>query len=40
MERQRIHMIGVPLQYQLLRLTTPTVIQNGNSHFTRILFDD
>ncbi len=23
-----------------LRLTTPTVVQNGNSHFTRILVDD
>jgi hypothetical protein len=40
MERQRIHIIGMPFQYDQLRLTTPTVVQNGNSHFTRILFDD
>jgi hypothetical protein len=33
-------MIGMPFQYDLLRLTTPTVVQNGNSHFTRIMFDD
>ena len=40
MEKQRIHIIGMPFQYEQLRLTTPTVVQNGNSHFTRIMFDD
>jgi hypothetical protein len=40
MERQRIHIIGMPFQYDQLRLTTPTVVQNGSSHFTRILFHD
>jgi hypothetical protein len=40
MERQRIHIIGMPFSAELLRLTTPTVLQNGSSHFTRILLDD
>ena len=42
MERQiqNIHIIGMPFSSDLLRLTTPTVLQNGNSHFTRIVFDD
>jgi hypothetical protein len=40
MEQQRIHIIGMPFHSESLKLTTPTVIQNGNSHFTRILFDD
>jgi hypothetical protein len=40
MEKQRIHIIGMPISMDALRLTTPTVVQNGNSHFTRILFDD
>jgi hypothetical protein len=40
MEPQRIHIIGMPFHSESLRLTTPTVVQNGNSHFTRILFDD
>ena len=30
----------MPFSSDLLRLTTPTVLQNGNSHFTRIVFDD
>ena len=30
----------MPFSADLLRLTTPTVLQNGNSHFTRIVFDD
>ena len=40
MERQNIHIIGMPFSSDLLRLTTPTVLQNGNSHFTRIVLDD
>ena len=39
MEQQTIHIIGMPFHSELLTLTTPAVIQNGNSHFTRILFD-
>jgi len=42
MEKQRIYIIGMPMPFCMddLRLTTPTVVQNGNSHFTRILVDD
>jgi len=40
MERQHIHIIGMPFSADLLRLTTPTVLQNGSSHFTRIVLDD
>jgi hypothetical protein len=39
-QNQNIHIIGMPFSTDLLRLTTPTVMQNGNSHFTRIVFDD
>ena len=39
-QNQNIHIIGMPFSCDLLRLTTPTVLQNGNSHFTRIVFDD
>ena len=39
-QNQNIHIIGMPFSSDLLRLTTPTVLQNGNSHFTRIVFDD
>lgn len=30
----------MPFHSESLKLITPTVVQNGNSHFTRILFDD
>ena len=39
-QNQNIHIIGMPFSSDLLRLTTPTVLQNGNSHFTRIVFDE
>ena len=39
-QNQNIHIIGMPFSADLLRLTTPTVLQNGNSHFTRIMLDD
>jgi len=39
-QNQNIHIIGMPFSADLLRLTTPTVLQNGNSHFTRIVFDE
>ena len=39
-QNQNIHIIGMPFSFDLLRLTTPTVLQNGNSHFTRIVFDE
>ena len=39
-QNQNIHIIGMPFSSDLLRLTTPTVLQNGNSHLTRIVFDD
>jgi len=37
---QRIHTLGTPFDFDKITLTTPTVVQGGAAHFTKLLHGD
>ena len=39
-DHQRIHTLGTPFDFDKLTLTTPTVVQGGAAHFTKLLHGD
>jgi len=39
-DHQRIHTLGTPFDFDKITLTTPTVVQGGAAHFTKLLHGD
>jgi len=39
-DSQRIHTLGTPFDFDKITLTTPTVVQGGIAHFTKLLHGD